>query len=195
MTRKKQNITPELIGEFYTDGEEVYRLVGCESEPHATMSELLTPLEPVVKPISQFAAFVRLKPERPITKPAAPRKRRSDAGTTREKPKVEQASISGEPETSISQVEEPEQVSTPPMDDVPQVWKPDISTFKVKTGLEGGKSRVYLGPNTIWCDTLRDGVLQLLTEAGIDQKFVEDAPDSNGKRDLLTILKRRMKNG
>ena len=84
MTKQKSNIRPELIGELFTDGKYVYRLVNCETEPHATMKCIEDSSEHEM-PISEFANFVRLLPERPIVKPKKPRKPRSDKGSHKEK--------------------------------------------------------------------------------------------------------------
>lgn len=111
MTEKRPNITPELIGEFYTDGKEVYRLIACETEPRATMEELINPGVGISRPISEFASFTRLIPERPIVKPEPPRKPRANKGKPREKKSEHRHfSISEVLEAAIPQVENPEQV-------------------------------------------------------------------------------------
>ena len=87
MTRKpRPNISPEDIGTFYQDGKIIYELDDCGVEPSATMRQITGDAHAILtKPISQFANFVRLTPERVITKP---RKTRKDKGTH----KVEQVS-------------------------------------------------------------------------------------------------------
>ena len=85
MTRKRANVTQADVGSLYLYNGRVYRLTECATEPTATMLPIAGNEELLVKPISEFADFVRLKPERPIPKPPVPRKTRSDKGTHREK--------------------------------------------------------------------------------------------------------------
>ena len=86
MSRKKANITPELIGElFLRPGEDIpYRLLSCDSEPRALLAKVTEINVPNVPglPISHYLDFVLLKPVRPIEKPKAPR---ADKGKTHKK--------------------------------------------------------------------------------------------------------------
>ncbi len=65
---------------------------------------------------------------------------------------------------------------------------PDISTFSVSVGQGDEPHILRLGEIAVGYKTLREGALDLLRTFGIDQKYVEDAPDSEGKRNLLNIL-------
>ena len=100
MSRKrKANITPNDVNTFYIDdNENIYRLTRCDMEPLACMLSVSKGglLE---KPISEFANFIRLKPERPITELPKPRKPRADKGKTHKKnePKGENLPPRGEP--------------------------------------------------------------------------------------------------
>ena len=65
----------------------------------------------------------------------------------------------------------------------------DISTFSVKVGQGEWLSQVGLEGQVIGCESLLEGVMQILAKFSIDQKYVEDAPDSTGKREMLAILR------
>ena len=70
---------------------------------------------------------------------------------------------------------------------------PDISTFELRVAsdtIEGGytPNQMSMAGISIPCVNLKLGALKLLGRLGIDQKYVEDAPDSQGKRELLAIL-------
>lgn len=73
MSKRKPNIRLDLVGELFTNGKDVYRLIRCETEPKAVMIELSNPAVEIEKPISFFANFVQLKPISPIEKPRKPR--------------------------------------------------------------------------------------------------------------------------
>lgn len=77
--------------------------------------------------------------------------------------------------------------------------KPDISTFSLKTR-QGNNPNEFsydfsLGEVTVSHFKLKDGVIELLNLAGITQADVEDAPDSEGKRQILGILNAEGKGG
>lgn len=65
---------------------------------------------------------------------------------------------------------------------------PDISTFSVTIGQGDELHQIHLGAQVVGCATLKEGTQQILAKFGIDQQFVEDAPESEGKRNLLDIL-------
>ena len=67
--------------------------------------------------------------------------------------------------------------------------KPDISTFSVSVGQGDQPHTLRLGEVAVSSTTLREGVADLLGLCGIDQKYVEETPESEGKRNLLDILK------
>ena len=70
--------------------------------------------------------------------------------------------------------------------------KPDISTFTIKTPAPSSSNPHYtlsLEGVGVACLTLKEGVKEMLTLSGIDQAYVEDAPESEGKRNLLDIIK------
>ena len=74
MSKRKANIRPDLVGELFTDGDNVFRLVRCETEPLATFNDITKPEQGIItKPISAFANLVQLKPVRLIEKPKKPR--------------------------------------------------------------------------------------------------------------------------
>lgn len=64
-----------------------------------------------------------------------------------------------------------------------------ISTFSVSVGQGDEPHIATLGTRTERAKTLKECALKLLAYCGIDEKFVEDSPDSEGKRNLLKILK------
>ncbi len=73
--------------------------------------------------------------------------------------------------------------------------KPDISTFSIKTP-EPGSNELYIlgigegiGEGFVEAKVLKEGALRLLKMWEIDQQYVEDAPDSEEKTLLLSILK------
>lgn len=163
MTKKKANVTPNDVGRLYIgDDGIVYRLTSCDIEPIAVMEIVGKEGKDLglLRPISEFADFVRLKPERPIVKPPTPRKPRSDRGTHRGREAEAEAHTHG----SI-----------------------DISTFKMKTDKDG--YTLSLGDVSVVALTLKEGVRDLFASHGIDQEYVESSPDSEGKQHLLDILK------
>ena len=69
--------------------------------------------------------------------------------------------------------------------------KPDISTFSIKTP-EPGSDEPYIFSCegfVTHAQSLIEGVTHLLRDMGIDQKYIDDSPESQGKRELLAILK------
>ena len=66
--------------------------------------------------------------------------------------------------------------------------KPDISTFLIRTLSPGLGYTLSIGGFKITAETLKDGVIELLSTLGIDQAYIENAPDSEGRRTLLEIL-------
>lgn len=69
--------------------------------------------------------------------------------------------------------------------------KPDISTFKVvQLGLRDEAHHLSLGGHEVSSKsyTLKEGARALLAGYGLDQAYVEAAPESEGKRHLLGIL-------
>ncbi len=64
----------------------------------------------------------------------------------------------------------------------------DISTFKTKVGQDGKDHEVSMGGVGIVCGNLKKGCQDLLLALNIDQAYVENAPDSDGKKLLLSIL-------
>ena len=67
----------------------------------------------------------------------------------------------------------------------------DISTFLGSVGLEQKDDEPYtlkLGEVVVTSMTLTGGIDELFEACGIDEKFVSDAPDSQGKRELQAIL-------
>ncbi len=65
----------------------------------------------------------------------------------------------------------------------------DISTFKTKVGQDGGDYEVSMGGIGIVCGNLKRGCHDLLLALNIDEEYVENSPDSDGKNLLLSILK------
>lgn len=210
MTNKKANVTTADVDTLYIDGKDVYRLIRCESEPHAVM-ELIADGSMWEKPISEFVNFVRLKPEHPIVKPVAPRKTRSDKGSHKPKPEQAAATIQTQEETPtpekavssskkkakqiiplVNLSDEGLAVSVEPLSvsGLKREGLPDISTFSIKSPEPGTPniSILTIGEVAVACKTLTMGVKELLGACGIDQKYIEDAPDSEGKRNLLDIL-------
>jgi len=67
MSKRKANITPEDLLEHYQDAKgEIWRLIECEIEPHATMKRVFDEVVET-KPISEFKDFVRLQLVSPRT--------------------------------------------------------------------------------------------------------------------------------
>jgi hypothetical protein len=66
--------------------------------------------------------------------------------------------------------------------------KPDISTFSVTIGQDDKPHQLKMGEVAVASVTLKEGALCLLKAYHIDQAYVEDAEDSEGKRNLLDIL-------
>lgn len=98
MTRKRANIRPDLVGEIFTNGEEVYRLISCDTEPKAVIIDLAYPELKVEKPISFFANLIQLKPIRPIEKPKKPR---ADLGHTHKKKAKEEHELADEKDDNL----------------------------------------------------------------------------------------------
>ena len=72
--------------------------------------------------------------------------------------------------------------------------KPDISTFTIKTPAPSSSNLHYtlsLEGVGVACLTLKEGVKEMLALSGIDQQYIEDAPESEGKKLLLEILKEK----
>ncbi len=65
---------------------------------------------------------------------------------------------------------------------------PDISTFTISIGQEEEDHKATLGNRTVKAETLKECAEELLTFHGIDRKYIEDAPDSDGKQGLISIL-------
>ncbi len=145
------------------------------------------------------------------TEPKKPRKPRSDKGSIK-RPKTEQIKtitpelremeegLNSEGLTLVRKLEpEIEQVLTKRIRkakvELPEVTdkkgSPDISTFSIKTP-EPGTDDPYtlsLGGHTVVSRMVKDSVTELMGIWNIDQAFVENAPDSEGKRNLLDILR------
>jgi len=68
---------------------------------------------------------------------------------------------------------------------------PDISTFTIKSPEPGMPqlSTLSIGEVAVLSKTLREGVTELLGTLGIDREYVEAQAESEGKRNLLDILK------
>ena len=128
------------------------------------------------------------------TTPKKPRKPRSDKGSHKE-PKTELVLVTATETTSESGG-----IGFPPPLTKGRGSKkiqrgatpllPDISTFKIRSP-EPGKNEpsvLSIGEVAIACVTLRTGALDLLAACGVDQKYVEAQPESEGKRNLLDIL-------
>lgn len=205
MTKKKPNITPADVDTLYIDSsEKVYRLISCESEPHATMS-LIADGDVLEKPISEFANFIRLKPERPIVKPATPRKPRSDKGIPRERkskpePVVTASEIAEALEPVTEKIKKRRKTQDVPeitdkKDDNltihPENWKGDNLTIHTPTGLgDDTEYKVNIaGSEATWPMNLgiRVIVLTALEEFGckipdslsaFDRKTVQDILDA-----------------
>ena len=178
MTGKKSNIRPELIGElFLKPGEDIpYRLILCNTEPTAQIQRVDRDIPDDLVGISGLSGLILLKPERPILKPATPRKTRSDKGKAREK----------KPEPVIATIKKRliiEEIAD-------KKGLPDISTFSVKIG-QGAEEHHTLKLEGVGfaCKTLEKGVVEMLAMSGIDQAYVENSVESDGKHLLLSILK------
>ena len=66
---------------------------------------------------------------------------------------------------------------------------PDISTFSYKVPERDTKPyTLSLGGHSVIAMILRDGVAELMEHYGIDQKYIESASQSEGKRLMLNIL-------
>ncbi len=205
MTKKKQpeakpNVTPEDIGNLYQDvsnptNDNIYRLISFQPAPTAVFQNVktLTELELFG---SEYAPMARLLLEHPIAKPPAPRKTRSDKGKPRErKPKTEQIELFDSEIVITPELEEMEEglnsegLTLLKPTRKKAKGKPDISTFSCVVGLDDQPNILRLGEVVINSATLIEGVKELLSACGIDQKYIEDAPESEGKRNLLDILK------
>jgi len=88
MTKRKANISPELVGSVFTDGEDYFTLVDCQTELKATIQRLYPGDDensnPVTKSISEFSDLVMVKPVKKIEKKQ--KKSRADKGGTHRKP-------------------------------------------------------------------------------------------------------------
>ena len=192
MSRKaKSNIRPENIGALFTDGTDYYKLVSCEIEPQATFQVIggtgkIDIGSIAIKPISKFAHLVLMKPVKPIEKQAErkERKPRSDRGKGHHR--------AGKPATTLVRAGTKGDNAHNPQPEITgdevTLSEPDIiSTFSIKTFPD--HYDITLGTMTTAGKSLKEGVLRLLKLAGLDQKAVEDAPDSEGKKEILAILK------
>lgn len=88
MSKKKANIRPDLVGEYYLDEERtVFLLEDCHTEPTATFRDIVRDIIET-KSISEFSNMVLMKPVKPIEKKQE-RKLRADKGTHRTKKQEE----------------------------------------------------------------------------------------------------------
>lgn len=85
MSKRKANVNPELVGQVFTQGMDLYRLVECGVEPDATFLNVTTGTSKKA-PISDFKDFVLLKPVLPRkSRVPTPRKQRKDKNGTHRK--------------------------------------------------------------------------------------------------------------
>lgn len=168
MTKRKPNIRPDLVGElFLKPGEDIpYRLILCNTEPTAQIQRVDTTTPDDLVGISGLSGLVLLKPVKPIV-----------ITTRRKRP----ASIIEEEPLVPAKKEVTPEVAN-------EKGPPDISTFTISIGQEGEDHRATLGNKTVKAETLKECVEALLTFHGIDRKYIEDAPDSGGKQQLIGIL-------
>ncbi len=141
------------------------------------------------------------------TTPKKPRKPRSDKGSHKLKPIAEQVAstiidkITPEKQKEVFESEKPLKLyegkrkagKREAAINADKITKPDISTFSIKTPEPNSSNPHYtlsLEGVGFACLTLREGVTEMLVMSGIDQKYVEAQPDSEGKRNLLDILKK-----
>lgn len=170
MSKRKANIRPELIGSLFTDGTDYFKLIDCQTEPMATVQRIRDVEITITKPVSEWANLVLMKPVKPIAKPLAPRKPRADKGKTHKK-------------------NEPKEEALPPSGEPLGFDPPDlISTFSVKTGQDGESFTLRIGDAFLVAKSLTIGTRELIEAQGLTLKDIEEAPYSEGKRNLLNIL-------
>lgn len=171
MSKKKNNIRPENVGSLFFDGKDYCRLIACESEPHATFANWLKGGETETKPISKFSKFVLLKPVREIVKP------RADLGGKHQRRERKQASTLGAPPLPLKEKGTDDDL---------------ISTFSMATSKDKEHYKFHtlkMGNIAVEGRHPKEDALALLATCGLTQQDVEAAPESEGKKKLLIILK------